>query len=135
MRKATNRLGKSGIALREVVAALDRELRTVEVPDSPAALNGLQLANTRGSCTRVAAAVDACLPVIREAVARSADLLVVHHGLFWSEAQRLDGAFFEKLHFAMENGLAIYSAHIPLDVHPTLGNNVLLAKATGLAIV
>ena len=135
MPDATGRTGRKAIGLREVVAALERELRTVEVPDYPAALNGLQLANARGSCTRVAAAVDGCLPVIKEAVARRADLLVVHHGLFWSGAQRIDGAFFEKLHFAMENDLAIYSAHIPLDVHPTLGNNALLAKAVGLAKV
>jgi dinuclear metal center YbgI/SA1388 family protein len=128
MPKATKHARGRG-TLREVVSALDAELRIAEVPDYPSAFNGLQIENKNATCTRVAAAVDACLPVIREAIAMKADLLIVHHGFLWSGAQRIDGAFFEKLRLAMENNLAIYSAHIPLDVHPSLGNNALLAKA------
>ncbi len=123
----------SPVPLDKVVSALDAELRLSEVPDYPQALNGLQLANRTGSVTRVAAAVDACLPVVEQAVAFGADLLLVHHGLFWSGAQRLHGRLFEKYRLAIEHNLAIYSAHIPLDVHPTLGNNAGLAKAAGLA--
>ncbi len=119
-------------SLAKIVSLLNTELRIAEVPDYPNALNGLQLANGSGQVTRVAAAVDACLPVIQEAAARGVNLLLVHHGLFWSGLQRLDGPSFQKLKLAMDHDIAIYSAHIPLDVHPVHGNNALLAEAAGL---
>ncbi|MCP5538890.1 MAG: Nif3-like dinuclear metal center hexameric protein [Akkermansiaceae bacterium] len=120
------------VPLDDIVNELDAELRLAEIPDYPNAHNGLQLAAASGKTVRkVAAAVDACLPVIRAAVDAEADLLLVHHGLFWPGAQRIVGGLFEKLKLAMDAGLAIYSAHIPLDVHPTLGNNARLAAALG----
>ncbi len=119
-------------ALDAVVAAMENELRVADVPDYPGALNGLQLANRSGRVTHVAAAVDACEAVISRAVEAGANLLLVHHGLFWAGAQRLAGASFRKLATAIGNDLAIYSSHIPLDVHPTLGNNAQLAAALGL---
>lgn len=106
-------------------------LRIGEVPDYPGALNGLQLANGGRDVKKVIAAVDACLPVVRKAIELGGDLLVVHHGLFWQGAQRIDGSLYQKLKLAMDAGLAIYSAHIPLDVHPEFGNNVLLGRALG----
>ncbi|MDA0765966.1 MAG: Nif3-like dinuclear metal center hexameric protein [Verrucomicrobia bacterium] len=117
--------------LSDIVSYLDTELRVAEVPDYPGAVNGLQLASS-GKVTRVAAAVDATLPVVTKAVEAGADLLVVHHGMFWNGVNPVTGAHFKKLKTAMEGGLAIYSAHIPLDVHPLLGNNVLLAEAVGV---
>lgn len=117
--------------LQEVVTYLDAELKIAELPDYSAALNGLQLANN-GEVTKVASAVDASLPVIRKAINEGADLLVVHHGLFWQGAQRFVGAQYEKIAEAIQANLAIYSAHIPLDVHPRLGNNALLAKEIGM---
>ena len=122
----------AGAALASVVAAMESELRVAVVPDYPGALNGLQLASRSGRVTRVGVAVDACEPVIREAVGAGVDLLLVHHGMFWSGLQRIEGALFRKLALAMEAGLAIYSSHIPLDVHPVLGNNARLAAALGL---
>lgn len=117
--------------LNRIVSALDGELRIADVPDYPGALNGLQL-SSGGRVSRVAAAVDASLPVVRSAVDAGADLLLVHHGMFWNGAKPVTAALYEKLKLAMDAGLAIYSAHIPLDVHPVLGNNALLAKAVGL---
>ncbi|MGH8047270.1 MAG: Nif3-like dinuclear metal center hexameric protein [Chthoniobacterales bacterium] len=117
--------------LSEIVAFLDGELRTAEVKDYPNAHNGLQLENA-GAVTRVACAVDACEAVIDAACEAGADLLIVHHGMFWHGAQRIEGAAYRKLKKAMDAGLAIYSSHLPLDLHPRLGNNVLLAKAIGI---
>ncbi|MCA1964096.1 MAG: Nif3-like dinuclear metal center hexameric protein [Prosthecobacter sp.] len=111
---------------------LDSTLRIRELPDYPGAMNGLQLENRKREVTRVAAAVDATLPVVRKAVATRADLLLVHHGMFWNGAQPWTGPVFERLHHAMEHDLAIYSAHLPLDAHPTLGNNARIAQALGL---
>ena len=117
--------------LADIVRFLDTELRIAEIPDYSGAVNGLQLQNN-GHVTRVASAVDASLPVIRKAIAAGADLLVVHHGMFWQGAQPLTGAFYQKIHEAMKANLAIYSAHLPLDVHPQWGNNALLAEAIGM---
>jgi dinuclear metal center YbgI/SA1388 family protein len=118
-------------SLRAIVDYLDVELRTREVPDYPGALNGLQLDNN-GSVSRIAAAVDASTLTLRKVVDLQADLLLVHHGLFWGGATPLVGPMYEKVQLALEHNVAIYSAHIPLDLHPAWGNNVLLAKELGL---
>lgn len=114
-------------SLVKLTEFLDDELRIAEIPDYSGALNGLQLQNG-GEVGKVAAAVDASLPVIEKAVAAGATLLLVHHGMFWQGAQRIEGAFYRKIRAAMDAGLAIYSAHLPLDVHPQWGNNALLAR-------
>lgn len=114
-------------ALQDLVSRCDELLNTASIVDYPGAHNGLQLENG-GKVERIAAAVDACEPVIMEAVERGCSLLIVHHGLLWTP-QRFTGATYRKLKAAMDLGLAIYSSHLPLDLHPTLGNNALLAKA------
>ncbi len=116
--------------VRELVDRADEWLRIDEIPDYPQALNGLQLESS-GEVKKIVAAVDACLPVIESACEQKADLLVVHHGLFWQGAQKIEGALYRKLKLAMEHGLAIYSAHIPLDVHPELGNNAQMMAQLG----
>jgi dinuclear metal center YbgI/SA1388 family protein len=117
--------------LHELVEFLDRELRVSEIADYPGAMNGMQLAN-EGRVDRVVAAVDASLPVIEAVAAGGPGLLIVHHGMFWQGTQPVTGAFYRKLRVAMEAGLAIYSSHLPLDVHPDWGNNALLAEALGV---
>lgn len=121
----------SSAGLDEIVAFLDAELRTAEIPDFDAALNGLQLTNG-GRVTRVAAAVDFSGRAVAAAVQAGADLLLVHHGMFWAEPRPIVGSKYAWLRSAMDAGLAVYSSHLPLDVHPTLGNNALLASALGL---
>ena len=119
------------MALRTVVEHLDGYLRIAEVPDYPTALNGLQVENG-GEVTRVAVAVDAVQATIDAAVALGADLLIVHHGLFWDGNQPLTGRRFHRVRALLDAGIAVYSAHLPLDVHPEVGNNVLLARALGI---
>lgn len=118
------------VDLAEIVAYLDAELRVSEIKDYPGAMNGLQLANN-GEVSRIFSAVDASLAVVEEA-AVSGGLLIVHHGMFWQGAQPLTGAFYKKIKAAINGNLAIYSSHLPLDMHPVFGNNILLAKAIGL---
>lgn len=117
--------------LAEAVRYLDTLLQTREVGDFPQAMNGLQVENS-GGLTRVGAAVDASEAVICEAAQAGVDFLIVHHGLFWSGAQRVTGAAYRKMRIVMDADMAIYSAHLPLDIHPELGNNALLAAAIGL---
>jgi dinuclear metal center YbgI/SA1388 family protein len=119
------------IELAEIVDFLDRELAVASIADYPGAMNGLQLAN-RGGVGRIVAAVDASLPVIEAAAEGGPGLLIVHHGMFWQGARPITGASYRKLKIAMDADLAIYSSHLPLDVHPVWGNNVQLANALGL---
>ena len=119
------------VALADVVGHLDTVLRSAELPDYGGAVNGLQLAN-RGGIHRVAAAVDLSRATVEGAVRAGASLLVVHHGMFWSGAQPIVGASFERLSALIANDVAVYSSHLPLDAHPTLGNNALLAAELGL---
>lgn len=119
------------VALRDIVAALDTELRTFDIPDYPGAVNGLQVAN-RGTVERVAVAVDASRAAITSAATDGATLLVVHHGLFWAGAQPVTGVAYEKYRTLFSSDLAVYGSHLPLDLHPELGNNARLARALEL---
>jgi dinuclear metal center YbgI/SA1388 family protein len=116
--------------LAAIVTHLDKELRHAEVTDYSGAWNGLQVEND-GTVTKVGAAVDACAWTIQRAVDQGIDLLLVHHGLFWSGVQPLVGVTRRKIKTALDGNLAIYSSHLPLDLHPSLGNNALLCKALG----
>jgi dinuclear metal center YbgI/SA1388 family protein len=118
-------------SLAVIVDHCDKILRTREIGDYDGAVNGLQVAN-RGRVTRIAAAVDASLATVRLAIATRADLLIVHHGLFWSPSHPWTGKKYELLRLLVENDLAVYSSHLPLDAHPQLGNNAQLCAALGL---
>lgn len=117
--------------LASIAAHLDRELRTEEVPDYPGALNGVQVENV-GAITRCAVSVDASLRTIDGAIAAGATLLIVHHGLFWGSTLPLRGRFFERVRRLITHDVAVYASHLPLDLHPLLGNNALLARELGL---
>ena len=118
-------------SLLDIVRHCDRILRTDKVNDYDGAVNGLQVEN-HGTVTRIAAAVDATLSTIKLAIASRADLLVVHHGLFWTPRQPWTAKTYEMLRLLVGANLAVYSSHLPLDLHPKLGNNVLLCAALGL---
>ena len=119
------------VALTRIVQHLDALLHVADIPDYSGAVNGLQVENS-GSVRRVAVAVDASLETIQGALDEGANLLVVHHGLFWSGMQPLRGRMYERIRRLIAGDLAVYGAHLPLDLHPTLGNNPLLARALGL---
>ncbi len=118
-------------SLAKLVQHCDRVLRTRDVGDYNGAANGLQVENS-GTVTRVAAAVDASLATVKLAMAAKADLLLVHHGLFWSKAHPWTGKRYELLRLLLANDLAVYSSHLPLDLHPVLGNNAQLTAALKL---
>src|SRR6266568_2931560 len=118
-------------SLAAIVRHCDRMLRTDEVKDYDRAANGLQVENG-GSVSAIAAAVDASLATVRLAAAVKADLLVVHHGLFWGPAHPWTKKRYQLLTLLLENNLAVYSSHLPLDAHPRLGNNAQLCRALAL---
>ncbi|MBM3847175.1 MAG: Nif3-like dinuclear metal center hexameric protein [Verrucomicrobia bacterium] len=114
--------------MESVAAYCDRILRVAEITDWDGACNGLQVEN-QGSVTRIAAAVDASLSTVRKAIAADADLLLVHHGLFWGPSHPWTGRRWELIRELTRGDLAVYGSHLPLDVHPRLGNNARLAQA------
>ena len=118
-------------SLSEIVSYTDRFLRIREVGDWDNALNGLQIENS-GRVTRIGAAVDVSTPVLTEAQKRDVDFLIVHHGLFWPGLQPIRGPLRRQLRIAFVNDIALYSAHLPLDIHPKIGNNAQLVGALGL---
>lgn len=115
-------------SLTSIVRYCDQLLRTSEVHDYDGAVNGLQVEND-GRITRIAAAVDASLATVRLAIAAHADLLIVHHGLFWGPSHPWTGKRRELLDLLIRHNLAVYSSHLPLDMHRKLGNNAQLCAA------
>src|SRR5881398_1644493 len=118
--------------LTELVSYLDGYLRVAAVPDAPHAVNGLQVAN-RGTVSRVAVAVDLCEATVQLAAQQRADLLLVHHGLFWGGLAPLTGRAYRRVAGLVKHNIALYSAHLPLDVHPEVGNNAVLARQLDVA--
>lgn len=114
-----------------LVAHLDRYLRIAEVPDSSP--NGLQVQGTE-RVTRIAYAVDVSVETIRAAKKERADFLVVHHGLWWGRHVQITGTMHARIAALIRAGVSLYAAHLPLDCHAEVGNNVELARLLGLRV-
>jgi dinuclear metal center YbgI/SA1388 family protein len=119
------------VDLHELVEFLDDYLDVRGIPDYPGAWNGLQV-DCRSPIDAVCVATDACQATIDEAARHDADLLIVHHGLFWGEPLPIAGRSYRRLKALLDADMALYSAHLPLDVHPVVGNNSLLMRALDL---
>jgi dinuclear metal center YbgI/SA1388 family protein len=117
--------------LAELAEFLDSTLSIAGIPDYPNAVNGVQLANL-GAIHRIATAVDFSSETVSGAINAGARLLLVHHGMFWGGVQPLTEHRHQRLWALITHDVAVYSAHLPLDVHPEFGNNALLAKLLGL---
>ena len=117
--------------LESLLQYIDGYLGVADHPDYATALNGLQVAGPE-EVQSVAVAVDASEEVVEAAVQGGADLLLVHHGMFWDGLRPITGRRFRKLKLMLDNDLALYSVHLPLDGHSEVGNGALLARALGL---
>jgi dinuclear metal center YbgI/SA1388 family protein len=122
-----------GARVTEIAEYLDSFLRVAEVLDYSNALNGLQVESS-GEVGRIGAAVDASQRTIEEAVRRGCDFLLVHHGLFWDGNLPVTGRRYRKLKQLLESNVAVYASHLPLDLHPEVGNSAVLARAMGVRI-
>jgi dinuclear metal center YbgI/SA1388 family protein len=118
-------------SLADIAAFLDTTLDIANIADYAGAVNGVQLANL-GDIRHVATAVDFSSLSVGGAINAGARLLIVHHGMFWSGVQPIVAFRHQRLWALMTHDVAVYSAHLPLDMHPELGNNVLLARRLGL---
>lgn len=98
-------------------------------------LNGLQVGRSPGELRKVAFAVDACAESIQRARESGAQALFVHHGLFWGKPVAVKGVLRQRLAELLAADMALYACHLPLDAHPELGNNAVLARMLGLTDV
>lgn len=114
-------------SVSEIATFLNSELQVSKYAD--VALNGLQIQSAQDSVTTVAFAVDSGLSVVEQAIARRAQLLVVHHGVYWGKVEPLVGPWAAKATLCLTKGLSLYAAHLPLDGHPVLGNAAQIATS------
>ena len=115
----------------DLIAYLDRYLRVSAIPDSSP--NGLQVQGA-DRVARVAFAVDASVKTIRAAAKARADILIVHHGLWWGRHEQIVGNMHARVSALIEGGVSLYAAHLPLDCHGEVGNNVELARLLSLTV-
>jgi dinuclear metal center YbgI/SA1388 family protein len=95
---------------------------------------GLQVAADCAEITRVALAVDTAPAVIEAAADWKAEMLLVHHGILWREVEPIAGPLGQRVRLLLHHGINLYAAHLPLDAHPQVGNNAVLAQMLGIEI-
>ena len=117
--------------LKDITKYLDKELNIENIKDN--SCNGLQVENS-GGIKKIGFAVDACLEVFEKAKKANCDLVITHHGLIWNFMKNIVGIEYQKMKFLIENNIATYGAHLPLDLHKKYGNNVQLAKLLGVKV-
>lgn len=114
---------------------LDKFLRDKLVIDDfsfDSSLNGIQIACSEKEIKKIGYAVDASLATIKKAAEAGCDVLFVHHGLFWGESLAIDGPHYERVKACLDNDMALYACHLPLDAHPVFGNNAQIAQSLGM---
>jgi dinuclear metal center YbgI/SA1388 family protein len=119
------------LLLVQIVKYCNERLNVYAITDAEKAYNGLQFQNS-GKISKIAMAVDASLETIEKAAAIGANLLVVHHGLFWGKTVPITENTYKKYKLLIDHDIAVYSCHLPLDAHPEIGNNACLAKLLDL---
>ncbi len=118
------------MTIKEYITELDGILSPSSFGDI--SLNGLQIETDDREIKKVAFAVDASYEAIDRAVENSADILVVHHGLFWGKPLAITGSHYRRVKRAVEGNLALYCSHIPLDANIPYGNNAQIALTLGM---
>lgn len=120
------------VALTTLVDEADRYLNTAKISDY--CPNGLQVEG-RPQVRRIVSGVTASQALLDAAVEAQADVVLVHHGYFWkNEDPRVVGIKQRRLKTLLNNDISLLAYHLPLDVHPEVGNNVQLARLLGLIV-
>lgn len=118
--------------LKEIDQYLQELLCISDFAGKDSSMNGVQLGNPEQEIETIAFAVDACQATIDRASAAGAQMLFVHHGLFWGRPLPLTGSHYNRVNKMMDSKLALYAVHLPLDAHSELGNNITMANRLGL---
>ncbi|MFW5964836.1 MAG: Nif3-like dinuclear metal center hexameric protein, partial [Natronomonas sp.] len=122
--------------LSEFRDRLSHRLNHADYAGVDASANGLQVGSADGRTVEHAAfAVDGVEATVEAAAESGADVLVVHHGMVWGGLDRVTGCDYDRVAALVENDLALYVSHLPLDGHPELGNAAGLAEFLDCDIV
>jgi dinuclear metal center YbgI/SA1388 family protein len=116
----------------ELVAYLNEYLQIESFLASDSSLNGLVVGGEDKKIGKIGYAVDACQASFDQAARENVDFLLVHHGLFWGAPLAVTGSHYMRLATLIKHDINLYAAHLPLDAHPEIGNNIQIAKALGL---
>lgn len=111
---------------------LNAYLRIGEIKDYGP--QGLQVEAEKGEIHKIALGVDVSPAIIKSAAAWGAELLLVHHGILWRTVECLNGALGQRVRLLIQHNIHLYAAHLPLDAHPEVGNNAVLAQMFGVSI-
>ena len=118
------------VELNKIVTWLNDYLE-IEKFMEDSSMNGLQV-ESGTDIKKIALAVDAGLETFKLAKEEGADLIIVHHGMYWVNSEHLvRGVNAERIRFLMNNKLSLYASHLPLDAHPEIGNNIQIVKKLG----
>ena len=115
------------IRTEDIVNYCDQRTKISKIKDFPGSYNGLQLENS-GEVLKIGAAVDAGLVPFQKAISTGIDFIITHHGLFWTPPIPLINSAYQKVKLCIDHNLAVYGSHLPLDCHPEIGNNAILAQ-------
>ncbi|MCI0395550.1 MAG: Nif3-like dinuclear metal center hexameric protein [Chloroflexi bacterium] len=115
-----------------LVVYLDSYLNVADIKDYGP--QGLQVEAEKEEITRLALAVDAAPAVIEAAAAWGADMLLVHHGVLWRSVEPIAGPLGRRVRLLLGHGIHLYAAHLPLDAHPEVGNNAVLARLLDVSV-
>ncbi|MEW6095838.1 MAG: Nif3-like dinuclear metal center hexameric protein [bacterium] len=119
------------VTLNQICQFLDAELNIAQIKDE--SINGLQVEG-KENIKKIICAVDASLETFCEAKKQNADMVIVHHGLLWDKLQPLTGVLYKRLEVLFKNDISLYTAHLPLDLHPEFGNNTQLMNLFAIKI-
>ncbi len=109
----------------EIIAYLNPLLEIETIKD--ASCNGLQVQGA-DAVSAVGLAVDACMATYKKAVQKKCQMLLVHHGMIWTGLTSITKAVHAQVAYLIKQNLNLYAAHLPLDMHPVFGNNILLVN-------
>lgn len=116
----------------DLISYLDQYLEIDKYKNVDISLNGLQVGGENREIKTIVFAVDACLDSINKAIEAKADMLIVHHGLYWGSPLPIKGSFYKKIKLLIDNNIDLYAAHLPLDAHMEVGNNKVMARRLNL---
>lgn len=117
---------------QELVKLLNDTLHLDDFENADISMNGIQVDNNKDEIKTIVFGVDASLELIQKAADEKADMIFVHHGLYWGHPIRVEGAFYERISTLIKNDIALFAAHLPLDANELLGNNFTIARALNL---
>ncbi len=118
--------------VKELVDYFSEILKISDFNNADISLNGLQVGDVEADVKKVAFAVDASMATIDEAVRLGADMLFVHHGMFWGRPIAITGRHYKRVKTLLDNDIALFACHLPLDANLELGNNAQMAKKLGI---